>query len=233
MNILDENIKLKAQLEHAREWMKQEIESWKHDHWEIIEEKIYRFFSPESLSHFPNSWVENIVSAELIYKHLLEWEDIDGIWVIIGYQKVIDQMIELYITKWFRKYVYKQSGSISHINDPLEKSFRLIVEKKHIFSLWRLYQSLKIISLWWNLSWYVHEFSSYLKSRTFLQKALLESNFLLQLEWLIHSHAVTDKRHFGTLSKRDTVAARNLIIWDFTKTNCILQTLASTQNTDI
>jgi hypothetical protein len=233
MNLEQENIKLKSQLDHARVWMKREIEWWKHDHSEIIQEKIYSFFSPESLSHFPNSGVENIVSAELIYKHLWEWEDIDGMWVIIGYQKIIDQMIELYITKWFRKYVSKHSGSISHINDPLEKSLRLIVEKKHILSLGRVYQIWKIISSNWNLSWYILEFSNYIKSRTFLQKALLESNFLLQLEWLMSTHAITDKRHSGILSKEDTKKARELIIWDFTNTNCILQILANTQNIDI
>ena len=233
MSLQDENIKLKAQLEHAREWMKKEIEWWKHNYSEVIQERIYSFFPPESLSHFPNYWVENIVSAELVYKHLLEWENIDGVWVIIWYQKIIDQMIELYITKWFRKYAQKHSKNISNINDPLEKSLRLIIEKKHIFSLWRFYGALKIISAWWAKSWYLYEFSSYLKSRVFLQKSLLESTFLLQLQWLIDLHAVTDKRHSGTLSKKDTSSARSIIIWDFKDTNCLLYILAASQNTDI
>lgn len=233
MNLEQENTRLKAQLEHAREWMKREISAQDYNHRENIEEKIYGFFSPESLSHFPNSWVENIISAELIYQHVLQWEDIDGIGVIIGYQKVIDQMIELYITRWFRKYVSKHSGNTPHINDPLEKSLRLIIEKKHIFSLWRVYQSLDIISLGKDTSWFIREFSDYLKSRTFLQKSLLESPFLLQLKRLIDLHAITDKRHSGTLSKKDTITTRNIIIWDFTDTQCILSILADSQNVDI
>jgi hypothetical protein len=66
--------------------------------------------------------------------------------VILSYQKIIDAMIEMYITKGFRKYISKNSKNIPHINDPLEKSIRLIIEKNHIFSLGRVYQSLNIIS---------------------------------------------------------------------------------------
>jgi hypothetical protein len=233
MNLEEENIRLKAQLENAKVWMRREISANDYNHSENVEEKIYSFFSPEALSHFPNNWVDNIVSAELVYKHLLEWEDIDGMWVILSYQKIIDEMIELYITRGFRKYVLKHSKNITHINDPLEKSLRLIIEKKHIFSLWRVHQILGIISSWKKTSWYVLEFSQYLKSRNFLEKSLLESAFLLQLKWLIDSHAVTDKRHSWTLSKKDTITARNLIIWDFTDKNCILQILAQTQSIDI
>jgi hypothetical protein len=50
-----ENIKLKLQLQHAQDWMKREIQSSDYNHKETIEEKIYSFFSPESLSHFPNN----------------------------------------------------------------------------------------------------------------------------------------------------------------------------------
>jgi hypothetical protein len=92
---------------------------------------------------------------------------------------------------------------------------------------------LNIISTKKQLSWYLGEFSEYLKSRTFLQKSLLESAFLLQLKRLIDLHAITDKRHSGTLSKKDTIVARNLIIGDFTDTNCILSLLSSSQTTDI
>jgi hypothetical protein len=106
--------------------------------------------------------------------------------VIFSYQKILDAMVELYITKGFRKYIQKHSQNIPAINDPLEKSLRLIVEKKHIFSLGRLYQILKDISAEKALSGYRSEFSAYLKSRTFLEKSLRESDFLLQLESLIH-----------------------------------------------
>lgn len=233
MNLEEENQKLKRQLEHAREWMKKEISGENYDPQEHIEQKIFSFFWPEALSHFPSNWVDNIISAEIIYKHLLKGENLDGIGVIIWYQKVLDEMIELYITKWFRKFISKKKTTTAHINTPLEKSLRLIVEKKYIFSLGRLYQSLKIIHSKNEESWYLKEFSSFLKSRAFLEKSLLESSFLLQLEALINLHAVTEKRHSWTLSKKDTILARKLINWDFNDMNCILYSLASSQNIDI
>ena len=55
MNLEQENIKLKAQLKHAQEWMKREIDAEEYNHRETIEEKIYSFFSAESLSHFPTN----------------------------------------------------------------------------------------------------------------------------------------------------------------------------------
>lgn len=196
---------------------------------EDIEQKIYNFFPPESLSNFPSNGVENIISAEILFEHLLSWEDFDGISVIISYGKIIDQMIELYITKWLRKYISKNNISPKYVNNPLEKSLRLIVEKKFTFSLGRLYQSLDEISKWKQLTPYLWEFSNFLKSRAFLWEVLLSKSFLLQLKCVIDSHALTDKRHTGTLSRADTISARNTIIWDFKDKESILYLLSSTQ----
>ncbi len=234
-----ENLLLKHKLEVAQKWMQSEIlwaQNSIQNKWAIrddIEQKIYTFFPPESLSNFPNNGVENIISAEIIFEHLLSWEDFDGISVLISYGKILDQMIELYITKWFRKYISKNSISPKYINNPLEKSLRLIVEKKFTFSLWRLYQSLDLIVKWKPLTPYVLEFANYIKSRAYLWHLLLSKSFLLQLECVIYSHALTDKRHSWRLSRADTISARDIIIWNFTDTNCILHTLSASQKTDI
>jgi hypothetical protein len=55
MNLEEENIRLKAQLENAKVWMRREISANDYNHSENVEEKIYSFFSPEALSHFPNN----------------------------------------------------------------------------------------------------------------------------------------------------------------------------------
>lgn len=199
---------------------------------EIIEERIYSFFPSDLLSHFPTDGIENILSSELIYYHILQWWHVDWTWVIIGYQKVLDAMIEHYITKGFRKYVLKHKLIYSPSNIPLEKSFHSIVNKKYILSLGRLYESLKKIHAWQSLSPYLKAFKDYLVEKSFLQKALLESDFLLQLETLIHLHAVSEKRHSWTLSSKDTQTARNVCVWNFEDTNCILYILASSQSID-
>jgi hypothetical protein len=50
-----ENLKLKQQLANAQAWMKREISAADYNHSENIQEKIYSFFSPESLSYFPHN----------------------------------------------------------------------------------------------------------------------------------------------------------------------------------
>lgn len=238
-SLKQENIELKHKLEVAQNWMQSQVLWAKNtiqNKWNMrdtIEQKIYDFFPPESLSNFPNNGVEDIISAEILFEHLISWENFDGISILISYGKIIDQIIELYITKWFRKYISKNNISPKYINNPLEKSLRLIVEKKFTFSLGRLYQSLHEISKWNQLSPYLNEFSNYLKSRDFLRQLLMSESFLLQLKCLIDTHALTEKRHTWILSKSDTISARQAIIWNFSNKECILYLLAASQNTDL
>lgn len=250
MNLEEENKILRAQLENARKWMQKEVTSSQREILEhqtqketqslyhanieeIIEDKIYSFFPPEVLSAFPESWIQNIISSEVIYYHIVSGWHVDGTGVMIGYQKVIDAMVEAYVTKWFRKYITKHSLSQSPINVPLEKAFYMMIERKYIFSLGRIYEALKKIKNGWKLTPYLQHFRDFLKSRDFLYKALLESNFLLQLEVLIHLHAISEKRHSGSLSPKDTLTARNACIWNFEDRESILYILASSQTVDI
>jgi len=145
-NLEEENKILKRKLSHAQQWMKKEISTREMNIASQIEEQIYAFFPVESLSHFPAYGLENIVSSEIIFRHIIDGENLDGMGVIIGYQKVIDDMVELYITKGFRKYAQKHSSISSPINTPLEKSLHSVVHKKYILSLGRIYGLLKDIA---------------------------------------------------------------------------------------
>lgn len=100
MDLKEENKRLREKLAHAQSWMQKEVsQKDKHANISAIEENIYTFFPAEVLSHFPTDGVENIISSELVYSHILAGETLDGMGVVLGYQKVIDEMIELYITK--------------------------------------------------------------------------------------------------------------------------------------
>ncbi len=250
ISLEEENQRLRKQLEAARKWMSSEVidarkiitreqtqwdtHSLYHSNLEdIISERIYAFFPSEVLSHFPSDGVENILSSELIYYHIIHGGHVDGTGVIIWYQKVLDSMIELYITKGYRKYVLKHPVWSQTVNSSLEKWFRSVVEKKYILSLGRLYDILDKIHNKLPLSPYCQSFSDYLKSRPFLEKALLQGSFLLQLESLMHLHATGEKRHHGSLSPEDTSKARDICIWNFSDTNCLLYILAASQSTDL
>jgi len=182
---------------------------------------------------FPDRALEQILSSELIYYHFRHTPNIDGVWVILWYQKVLDSMIELYITKWFRKYITKNKLSRSAENTQIEKALQSVIDKKHIISLWRLYGVLDHIKKWNHQSHYLLSFHNYLKSRPSLEKCLLESSFFLQLESLTHMHAINEKRHNGILSFDDTTKCRALCTWNFKDTDCLIYTLWASQKTDI
>lgn len=249
-NLEQENILLKKQLQNAKEWMQKEVlasqksiniqdsqtgrNNFYHENLEeIIQENIYSFFPSDLLTHFPSDGIENIISSELIYYHIIQGWHVDGTGVMIWYQKILDAMIEHYITKGFRKYILKNKLSHSPSNIPLEKSFYSIIDRKYSLSLWRLYDALKQIQSWEKLSPYLSYFNDYIRSKSFLEKALLQSAFLLQLEALMHLHAVSEKRHTWTLSSHDTTLARDVCVWNFKNKNCLLYILAASQSVDI
>lgn len=247
MNLKQENTRLKSLLYHAKKWMQREVQSSQkeimlQDSQEdihrffsknlesMIEDTIYRFFPSDIIMYFPETAIDNILSAELIYYHIIHGARVDGTGAIIGYQKVLDGMIELYITKWFRKYIKKHKAESSPANIPLEKSFHSIINKKYTLSAGRLYEVLSHIKKWELSSHYISQFASYLESRPYLQKALQADSFFIQLETLIHMHALWEKRHTGSIWESDMKKARSIFIWDFKNTNCLLYSLAASQS---
>ncbi len=78
LNLEEENRVLKRQLKHAQQWMQKEVSSKEVNIAPQIEENIYKFFPPEVLSHFPATGIENIVSSEITYQHIMEGENLDG-----------------------------------------------------------------------------------------------------------------------------------------------------------
>lgn len=72
MDLREENKRLKERLSHAQNWMQKEVSQHNtHGNISAIEEKIYHFFPAEVLSYFPQNGVENIISSELIFTHIL------------------------------------------------------------------------------------------------------------------------------------------------------------------
>jgi hypothetical protein len=145
---------------------------------------------------------------------------------------VLDDMVELYITQDYRKFV-KQLWYLPHpTNTPLEKSLFHIIDKNYIFSLGRLFGILSDIqnSVW--LGYYGEKFSAYLDHKKFLKEALLDANFFLQWEILLRLWILSEKRHHGILSQQDTATARRIILGDFSQKNSLLGLLAQAQSTD-
>lgn len=147
---------------------------------------------------------------------------IDGFAVISAYHKVLDLFIESFITNNFRKYAKKKGQTILRVNDPLEKSLNLIVNSKYIMSVGRLYGLLKMIREDQKLFDYGQCFKEYLDKYTELRAILLDDVFFDKFTRLNKSEVLSSKRHSGSISKKDTMDARKILIGDFRDKNSII-----------
>ncbi|NDK10270.1 hypothetical protein GW846_05850 [Candidatus Gracilibacteria bacterium] len=233
---------LQKKLKHAQEWMAREIENAEQvrknklikDNATIIgkefnvTQKIQYFLEDFSPQDIPQGTIENIRSSEILFEHILEGYHLDGTAVIVGYQKVLDLLVEIKITEGFRKFIQEKGISHAPENKVLEKSFYAINANHYTLGLGRLYQALQKIKNNKIDGLYLLHFSQYIHSHSSLKKSLLESDFFLQLEQLVNSNAVGEKRHQGSLSLQDTKICRELCIGNLYEKNCLIYILLNT-----
>ncbi len=196
---------------------------------DIIKKQINTFFSDILAINIPNKVVENIINSEVNYYNLKKWQKIDGLSIIIWYHKVIDLLVEDFITKEYRYFVNKYNKNIKIINNPLEKSLNLVVKKWYSLSIGRLYNLIDNINSKDNLKWYTKIFANFLEEYNYLKKILLEKDFILKLKKIVDSWWLWIKRHSWNISNEETKKLRKLIIWDFKDKNCIIYKLLETQ----
>lgn len=253
-NIIEENKKLKRKLGNIELWIKRQLkeqlsiirktkilknaknikEDFVIDSAEsIIEKQIMEFFSDILWVNIPSWTINNIVNSEINYYNLKKWQNIDGFSIIIWYNKVIDSLIENFITKEFRQFVNKNYKNIVVLNTPIEKSLKLVINKWYSLSTWRLYNVIVNIN-WANvLDWYTKIFSDFLESYKYLKDILLEEVFLFKLWELVNSEVLWKKRHSWVINNEETEKMRNILIWDFKDKTCIIYRLLETQNLPI
>jgi len=233
-----ENALLRKKLEVAKLWMSKEVKnqiwsienSWSSENLEdTIQNKIENFFSGIILINLPTSVIQNIITSEISYHHMIEdWENIDGMSVIIWYHKALDALIEKHITKDFRKFVKKLWQDTPSKNDPLEKSIYSVVHSWHILSIWRLYHTLKTIQKSENTHEYVESFKKYLDKYTEIKDILMSDKFISKMDTLIQTEVLWKKRHTWRVSRDETKKVRDLLIWDFEDKWCIIYSLIET-----
>lgn len=245
--LIEENQRMKRKLEFVQVWMEKEVRaqalkiaknktskfttSVKEDFLsenfeEVIATRISDFFGDLLLLNAPKGTIEGITSAEINYFNMMKNPTIDGFAVISAYHKVLDLFIESFITNNFRKYAKKKGQTILRVNDPLEKSLNLIVNSKYIMSVGRLYGLLKMIREDQKLFDYGQCFKEYLDKYTELRAILLDDVFFEKFTRLNKSEVLSSKRHSGSISKKDTMDARKVLIGDFRdKTSIIYKIL--------
>lgn len=199
---------------------------------EKIENKIYDFFWEILLLNIPSSVIENIVSAEINYYHLKSHPNFDGLSVISGYHKALDSLLENYIIRDFRKFAKKHSDCELRENDPLEKSLHMVVTKKYILSLGRLFHLLQRIKNKEKLWSYENIFLDYLDHHSDISDVLLSQQFYDLLAQTIDSQVFWKKRHEWNISFLETRKARENIIGWLQYKNCLIYQLIEIKKID-
>ncbi|MCH8518988.1 hypothetical protein LAT59_04475 [Candidatus Gracilibacteria bacterium] len=224
---------LEQKLKHAQQWMLREVlEQKKHlgeslRSEESITEDLQNYFPPEVCMSFSDTDIKELIGSELLYDVQSEHPDIDGSAIILGYQKVFDNLVEKYITKALRKYIKHQGRLPSPQNTPLEKSLFQLIEKGFILSSGRLYELIKNNKNNTQTHYYESIFRDFLEKNAYEKKSLLESDFFLHLDGLQRKKILGEKRHSGIVSRVDTEFARQKYIGEVKEKNSLLYILAN------
>ena len=197
---------------------------------EVISSRINNYFWDLLLLNAPNWTIEWITTAEINHYNMMKNPTIDGFWIISAYHKVLDLFIESFITNNFRKFAKKKNQIILRVNDPLEKSLNLIVNKQSILSAGRLYGLLKSIKEDEPLYDFWRCFKDYLDKYSDLKNILLWDDFFNNFTRLNKSEVLSSKRHSWTITKKETNDARRILIWDFRDKKSMIYLLLESQS---
>lgn len=239
-----ENQELKRKLQIAQAWMKNEVRNQVKNIWlmqtakgsqhteiteEHIAEKITDFIWEVLMLNVPNDFMENIISAEILFHSLEQNNNFDWLWIISSYHKALDVLIENFITKGFRKFAHKQWQTILRKNDVIEKTLNSVVNQWYILWVGRLYHIIKMIKQSEELWDYGECFKQYLEKYDLVWNTLLEQNFYDCFTVLVNSEILGRKRHVWKINFTETAQARKLLIWDFDNQECLIYKLIETQ----
>lgn len=245
-----ENAFLKRQLEVCIRWMRREVEQSVHQIskrkvrkmtetdregflWEnqeaIITKRIQDYFGDILLLNAPKETIAYLVSSEINFYNLSKNPSLDGFGVVSSYHKILDILVEQIIINQYRKFAQKHGATVLRVNDPMEKALHLVVTKKYIFSLGRLFGLLQMIRNGEKLYDFGHTFVSYLEKYPNLRDFLLSDSFFSLFEKVVASDVFGGKRHSGSISLADTKNTRTWIMGDFTDKNGILYQILESQ----
>jgi len=212
----EENFALNRTLLICKNWMKKEVDAavskivsrkvveisrqgkdafMQENQPQIIANQVQNYFGEILLLNAPKQTIEYLINAEMNYYNLQKNPHLDGLSVIGSYHKILDLCIEQIITSNFRRFAQKKGQIILRVNDPLEKALHLIVNKKYILSVGRLYALLDHIRSGNTLYDYGKCFAAYLEKYPSLREVLVEDNFFKIFREAVESEVFGAKRH--------------------------------------
>lgn len=246
-----ENEKLKRQLATATAWM---AKQWREESHKIAKRRtgkmtedvrsdfmrenmeemnynrIHAYFGDLLLMNAPRDTMSHLVDAEIAYFNIQRSGSGDGLSVISSYTKLLDALVESYVTSQFRKYAVKRGAIVLRVNDPMEKAIHFVITKRYILSIGRLYGLLKSIRNGERLFDYGNAFKEYLDKYRTVGDFLLSDEFFVPFSEIVESDVFGGKRHSGKISIEETTNTRRLLLGDFKDQNSLFYRFLQTQS---
>lgn len=240
-DLIRENHELRSKLELAEKWMAREvaaslqkIREWaikksQRKHFEntfegekldIITRKITSLYG-DLLDQAPKFTLERLIDAEIYSETLQKYPHMDGLPIVLAYQKILDAWIEERLVAPWRESVKSQKFLLSQ--DPLGKDLENIVKKHYTLSIGRLYQILSLVRWGDILSPLLRHFVDFSKSHeSTLFDALVSDAFFLLFSELIDLEIFSKKRHEKKVTFSDVKKLKEIFLWGNTTSKNLL-----------
>lgn len=233
-DLIRENAELRARLELAEKWMQREVQTAmqniqkkevrsatrKHfsnlleEEWiDILARRVTDIFG-ESLQNAPEYTLERLIDAEIYWQTLQKYPTMDGLPIVLAYQKIFDAWIEESLISPWRKQGKLWMGKWIFAS-PIEKDIQNILTKKYSLSIGRLYQILKMIREEEKFPTFVMELVNFWKGeipKTF--NILISDEFFLSFSLLMDREIFSKKRHEKKVTFSDVKKVREVLIED-------------------
>ncbi len=231
-DLIRENAELRARLELAEKWMQREVQTAmqniqkkelrsatrKHfsnlleEEWiDILARRVTDIFG-ESLENAPEYTLERLIDAEIYWQTLQKYPTMDGLPIILAYQKILDAWIgENLISPWRKqRKLWMKTWIFASL---IEKDIQNILTKNYSFSIGRLYQILKMIREEAKLPTFVMELVSFWKQE--IPKTLdtlISNEFFHSFSLLMDREIFSKKRHEKKVTFSDVKKMREVLI---------------------
>lgn len=192
--------------------------------------RIKGYFGELLLMNAPKETMGHLVDAEIAFFNLQRSNSGDGLSVISSYTKLLDALVESYVTSQFRKYAVKRGAVVLRVNDPMEKAIHFVITKRYILSIGRLYGLLKSIRTGERLFDYGSAFKEYLEKYRTIGDYLLSDEFFVPFSEIVESDVFGGKRHSGKISLQETADTRAILLGDYRDTKALLYRFLETQS---
>lgn len=233
-----ENRILRERLAAAELWISREISDmqWRQERekmlqkvrWELVEteweifERIQKYFG-HLTSYITPFNMDLLVESEINFFHVMKNKRTDGLVVTNAYQKVIEDIFEMYIIADFRnKYAktrMKRAG-----NDLLEKTLYKVLKQNFRLSIGKIYQIFQKLMNSINHEGIMSLLNEYLITLP-AHSILCDSDFWEEIEEAVDVWAFGEKRHTGKISYLEVQKLREIIMWNYDYPGLLLRIL--------